>query len=141
TREELQKQYPGKVTRTANALDPNSRTLLTEVDVPNPNDALRPGMYLQVKFIFNRQVFPILIPAAALVVTSTGGQQVAVLDDQHQVHYRAVQLGRDFGAEIEILSGLTPGETVVVHPGDALPGGTVVEPVTLPATDSGLLTK
>src|SRR5207237_1469095 len=113
-REDLQTQYPGKVVRTANALDQNTRTLLTEVDVPNPNDALRPGMYLQVKFVFSREVFPILIPAAALVVTAAGGQQVGVLDDQHRVQYRAVQLGRDFGAEIEVLSGLTAGETVAV---------------------------
>ena len=127
-REEPEKQYPGKVTRTGDALDPNTRTLLTEVDVPNPNDALRPGMYLQVKFVFERQLFPILIPAAALV-TRTGGQQVAVLDKQHQVQYRTVQLGRDFGAQIEVTVGLKAGETVVVHPGDALPGGTVVEPV------------
>jgi RND family efflux transporter MFP subunit len=126
--EEVQKQYPGKVTRTADALDPNTRTLLTEVEVPNPNDALRPGMYLQVKFVFGRQFFPLLIPAAALV-TRPGGQQVAVLDPQHQVQYRTVQLGRDFGAEIEVIAGLKAGETLVVHPGDALPEGTVVEPV------------
>jgi len=83
-REDLQTQYTGKVVRTANALDANTRTLLTEVDVSNPNDALRPGMYLQVKFIFSRQTAPILIPAEALVVTSTGAQQVAVADEQHR---------------------------------------------------------
>jgi len=132
-REHLEKQYPGKVVRTANALDPNTRTLLTEVDVPNPNDDLRPGMYLQVKFVFARQTAPILIPGPALVVTSAGQQQVAVLDDQHRVHYRPVQLGRDFGAEIEVLSGLSVGETIAVHPGDALAEGTVVSPVTVPA--------
>ena len=134
-------RFSGSVVRNADSIDPMTRTLLTEVDVPNPNDALRPGMYLQVKFVFSREVFPILIPAAALVVTAAGGQQVGVLDDQHRVQYRAVQLGRDFGAEIEVLSGLTAGETVAVYPGDALPGGTVVEPVTLPASESGLLSK
>jgi RND family efflux transporter MFP subunit len=128
-REDLAKQYPGKVVRTADALDPNTRTLLTEVDVPNPNDALRPGMYLQVKFVFGRQTAPILIPGPALVVTSTGKQRVAVLDDQHRVHYRTLELGRDFGAEIEVLSGLKVGETIAVHPGDALPEGTVVQPL------------
>jgi RND family efflux transporter MFP subunit len=133
-REDLQTQYPGKVVRTANALDPNTRTLLTEVDVPNPNDALRPGMYLQVKFIFSRQTAPILIPAAALVVATSGAQQVAVPDEQHRVQYRTVQLGRDFGAEIEVMGGLKAGETVIVHPGDALQAGTVVEPIPLPTT-------
>jgi RND family efflux transporter MFP subunit len=130
-REEPQKQYAGKVTRTAGALDPNTRTLLTQVDVPNPDNVLRPGMYLQVKFNFDRKVFPLMIPAAALA-TRTTAQRVAVLDDQHKVRYRDVQLGRDYGAEVQVLSGLKEGEQVVVHPGDDLPEGTVVEPVPLP---------
>lgn len=130
-REEPEKQYPGKVTRTADALDPNTRTLLTQVDVPNPDNVLRPGMYLQVKFNFDRKVFPLMIPAAALA-TRTQGQRVAVLDDQNRVHYRDVQLGRDYGADIQVLAGLKDGEQVVVHPGDDLPEGTVVEPVPLP---------
>ena len=119
------------MTRTAGALDPNTRTLLTEVDVPNSENALQPGMYLQVKFNFDRKVFPLMIPAAALA-TRTKGQRVAVLDDQHRVQYRDVQLGRDYGAEVQVLSGLKEGERVVVHPGDDLPDGTVVEPVPLP---------
>lgn len=130
-RDQPQKQYPGKVTRTANALDPNTRTLLVEVDVPNPNDALRPGMYLEVKFVFGREVVSVMIPAAALA-TRTTGPRVGVLDAEHRVHYRSVDLGRDYGAQIEVLSGLSAGETVVVHPGDDLPEGTVVEPVPLP---------
>jgi multidrug efflux pump subunit AcrA (membrane-fusion protein) len=111
-------------------VDPNTRTLLTQVDVPNPNDVLRPGMYLQVKFNFDRTVSPLMIPGAALA-TRTKGARVAVLDDQHRVHYRNVQLGRDYGAEVEVLSGLRDGEQIVVHPGDDLPEGTVVEPVPL----------
>jgi RND family efflux transporter MFP subunit len=130
-REDPEKQYAGKVTRTADALDPNTRTLLTQVDVPNPDNVLKPGMYLQVKFNFDRKVFPLMIPAAALA-TRTKGQRVAVLDDQHKVQYREVQLGRDYGAEVQVLSGLKEGEQVVVHPGDDLPDGTVVEPVPLP---------
>ena len=130
-REAPQKQYAGKVTRTADALDPNTRTLLTEVDVPNPSDALRPGMYLQVKFVFARQIFPVMIPSAALA-TRTGQPRVAVLDAQQRVQYRTVQLGRDYGAEVEVLAGLKEGEQVVVHPGDDIPEGTVVEPVALP---------
>jgi RND family efflux transporter MFP subunit len=130
-REEPQRQYAGKVTRTADALEPNTRTLLTEVQVPNPDNALRPGMYLQVKFVFDRNFAPILIPAAALA-TRTDGPQVAILDSQNRVQYRAVQLGRDYGAEVEVLSGLNSGETVVVHPGDDIPAGTIVDPVPLP---------
>jgi RND family efflux transporter MFP subunit len=129
-REEPQKLYPGKVTRTADALDPNTRTLLTEVDVPNPEDTLRPGMYLQVKFDFDRKIFPLMIPAAALA-TRVKGPRVAVLDDQQRIRYRDVELGRDYSAELQVLAGLKEGEQVVVHPGDDLPEGTLVRPVPL----------
>ncbi len=127
-RDDPARQFAGKVTRTADALDPNTRTLLTEVDVPNPDNVLRPGMYLQVKFVFDRNVMPVMIPAAALA-TRSGAQRVAVLDSQQRVQYRSVQLGRDFGAEIAVIAGLHGGETVVVHPGDDIPAGTVVETV------------
>jgi RND family efflux transporter MFP subunit len=130
-REDPAKQFKGKVTRTADALDPNTRTLLTEVQVQNPQDVLRAGMYLQVKFVFDRQILPMLIPAAALV-TRSEGPMVAVLDGQQTVRYRKVQLGRDFGSEIQVLAGLSAGETVIVHPGDDLPEGTPVEPAPLP---------
>jgi RND family efflux transporter MFP subunit len=127
-RDDPPQQVPGKVTRTADALDPNTRTLLTEVQVPNPDNTLRPGMYLQVKFSFSRVVPSVRIPAAA-VVARAGPRKVAVLDGQQTVRYREVQLGRDFGTDIEVLQGLNAGETVVVHPGDDLPEGTAVDPV------------
>jgi RND family efflux transporter MFP subunit len=135
-RDEPGTQYPGKVTRTGDALDANTRTLLTQVDVPNPKDALRPGMYLQVKLTFDRKVFPLMIPAAALA-TRTSGPRVAVLDAQHRVHYRLVELGRDYGAEVQVLAGLKDGEQVVVHPGDDLPEGTVVDALPLPKSKTG----
>jgi RND family efflux transporter MFP subunit len=129
-RDDPAKQFPGKVTRTADALDPNTRTLLVEVDVSNPDNVLRPGMYLQVRFVFDRDVMPVMIPAAALA-TRSGAQRLALLDGDHQVHYRTVQLGRDFGAEIAVIAGLNGGETIVVHPGDDIPEGTLVEPVAM----------
>jgi RND family efflux transporter MFP subunit len=131
-KEDALKKLKGTVTRTANALDPGTRTLLTEVQVPNPKNELLPGMYLQVQFQFDRAIAPVLIPGAALA-TRADGPRVAVLDAQHKVHYRAVQLGRDFGTEVEITAGLSPGEMVVVHPGDDLPEGTLVEPINAPA--------
>jgi RND family efflux transporter MFP subunit len=130
-REDPRRTFAGKVTRTADALDPSTRTLATEVQVPNLDGALRPGMYLQVKFIFRRQVSTVLIPAAALA-TRSDGPRLAVLDRDHRVHYRNVQLGRDFGSETEVVAGLEPGEVVVVHPGDDLPDGIEIEPVDLP---------
>jgi RND family efflux transporter MFP subunit len=120
--------FAGKVARTADALDPATRTLLTEVHVPNPDGALRPGMYVQVKFTFDRTVFPVMIPSAAIVIRNQA-PTVGVLDSNNAVHYRPVQLGRDWGATVEVSAGLNPGETAIVHPGDDLPEGTVVEPV------------
>jgi RND family efflux transporter MFP subunit len=130
-REEPSRLFQGRVTRTANALDTASRTLRTEVQVANPDNALRPGMYLQVKFVFNREASVVLIPSAA-VVTRAEGPRVGTLDDQMKVHYHRVQLGRDYGAEVEVLAGLTAGDTIVVHPGDDLREGTVVSPASPP---------
>jgi RND family efflux transporter MFP subunit len=120
--------FRGKVTRTANALDPNTRTLLTEVDVPNPDDALRPGMYLRVNFVAVRAAPPVIIPSAALI-TRSNALIVGLLDENNKVYYRKVQTGRDYGGNIEIVEGLLGGETVIVHPGDALPEGKLVKPV------------
>jgi RND family efflux transporter MFP subunit len=128
-REDPRKQVKGKVTRTANALDPNSRTLRTEVQVHNTDNSLRPGMYLQVRFVFDRGILPVCIPSAALA-TRTGAPRVAILDREHRVQYRTIETGRDYGAEIEVLNGVQAGERVIVHPGDDLEEGTLVEPVT-----------
>lgn len=130
-REEPTTTFAGKVTRTANALDPNTRTLLTEVQVPNPVEALRPGMFLQVRFVLDREFRPVLIPAAALA-TRSEGPRVAVVDSDNRLHYHAVQLGRDFGADVEVLRGLNPGDRVIVRPGDDLPENQTVEPVAGP---------
>jgi multidrug efflux pump subunit AcrA (membrane-fusion protein) len=115
------------VTRTANVLDPNTRTLRTQVNVPNPKGALLPGMYLEVKFAFDREVVPVIVPTAAVIVR-TGGPRVATVDEQDQVRYRDVKLGRDFGEEVEVLSGLKAGQRVIVYPGDDLPEGTTIKP-------------
>jgi RND family efflux transporter MFP subunit len=125
-REDPNKTFVGKVTRTANALDSATRTLLTEVQVPNKDGALRAGLYLQVKFNFQKRAPSVIIPAAA-IITRTAGPRVATLDSQNRIVYRDVQLGRDFGTEIEIVTGLNAGETVVVRPGDDLPAGSEVE--------------
>jgi RND family efflux transporter MFP subunit len=131
-REDPSKQYEGIVTRTANALDPNTRTLRTQVNVPNPKGALLPGMYLQVKFAFDREVVPVIVPSAAVIVR-TGGPRVALVDERDQVRYREVKLGRDLGEELEVLGGLKPGQRVIVYPGDDLPEGTTIEPKALAA--------
>jgi RND family efflux transporter MFP subunit len=126
--EDPKKKYTGEVTKTAKALDANTRTLLTQIDLRNPNDALRPGMYLQVKFVVQRDTPSVLVPSAALV-WRPDGTVVPVLDNDKRVHYQAVETARDFGTVVEVVSGLQGGETVIVHPGDALPEGQQVEPV------------
>lgn len=125
-REQPGRVFLGKVTRTANEIDSNTRTLHTEVQVPNPHDELLPGMYLQVKFLIDRETDALLIPGAA-VVTRSQGPTLAVLAEGNVVRYRPVELGRDHGAEIEILNGVKEDDRVIVHPGDDLPEGAIVD--------------
>jgi len=120
--------FPGAVTRTANALDPATRTLLVEVQVPNPGALLMPGMYAQVDLSVPRKDPPLLIPGDTLVVRSDG-PQVAVVAPDGRVHFARIQLGRDFGDRLEVLSGLEDGQQVVVNPSDAIREGAQVKPV------------
>jgi RND family efflux transporter MFP subunit len=122
------KEFAGTVARTTAAVDPSTRTLRVEVDVPNPDAALLPGMYLQVRFRLEAPQGLVRVPGAA-VVTRAGGTRVAVIDGSGTVHYRPVELGRDYGQVVEVTAGLTGGETLVVRPGDDLPDGAAVEPV------------
>jgi RND family efflux transporter MFP subunit len=124
------RKFPGAVTRTANALDPATRTLLTEVQVSNPDGALMPGMYAEVDLTTPRKDPPLLIPGDTLLVRSDG-PQVAVVSPDRSVHYQRIQLGRDFGDRIEVLSGLQLGQQVVVNPGDSVQEGSKVNPVLL----------
>ena len=124
------RRFPGTVTRTASALDPATRTMLTEVQVANPDGRLLPGTYAQVSLIAARQNPPLLIPGDTLVVRSNG-PQVAVVGPSQQVHYQLVQVGRDFGDRIEVLSGLQAGQQVVVNPGDSVREGIKVNVVAL----------
>lgn len=123
-------RFSGTVTRTANALDPTTRTLLTEVQVPNSDGLLLPGMYAEVDLTTPRRNPPLLIPGDTLVVRSNG-PQVGVVGADHIVHFQLLQLGRDFGDKIEVLSGIEPGQQVVVNPGDTVQEGAKVNPVPL----------
>jgi RND family efflux transporter MFP subunit len=122
------KEFQGVVTRTTSAVDPLTRTLRVEVDVPNPDRELLPGMYLQVRFKLDSPSNAVWLPGAA-ITTRADGAKVALLDAGNTVHYRAVTTGRDYGTVIEVTNGLAGGETVVVRPGDDLADGTIVEPV------------
>jgi RND family efflux transporter MFP subunit len=121
------RKFPGIVTRTANALDPASRTLLVEVQVPNPG-VLMPGMYTQVDLALPQNDPPLLIPGDTLVVRPDG-PQVATVGPDDRVHFARIQLGRDFGDRLEVLSGLQEGQRVAVNPSDDVREGVQVKPV------------
>lgn len=122
------RSFAGTVTRTANSLDPNSRTLLVEVQVPNVDGALLPGMYAQVDFSSTRSNPPVLIPSDTLIVRADG-TQVAVVRPDHTVHLQMVSVGRDYGDKIEVLNGLHEGDTIMTNPGDSAREGVQVTPV------------
>jgi RND family efflux transporter MFP subunit len=117
-----QRAFVGKIASTAGALDPTSRTLLTEVRLRNDDHALMPGMYAQVKFSLVPANAVWIVPATALIARSAGPQVVDVRRDG-TVHYLAVQLGRDLGQSVEIVAGLGGRESLVVSPPDGLKEG------------------
>ena len=117
--------FPGVVARTANALDPTTRTLLVEVHAENTDGALMPGMYTQVDLSVPRKDPPLVIPGDTLVVRANG-PQVAVVAGDGTVHYARLQLGRDFGDRLEVLGGLREGDQIVVNPSDAVQDGAKV---------------
>jgi RND family efflux transporter MFP subunit len=123
-----QQSFTGTVVRTANALDPTSRTLLTEVQMSNQDAKPLPGMYAQVKFVASRATPPWVIPANTLVIR-TDGSQVATVGADHRVHYQKVDIGRDYGREVEIVSGLNGAESLTSNPTDELAEGTPVQVV------------
>jgi RND family efflux transporter MFP subunit len=122
------RRFEGRVSRTANALDPATRTLLTEVQVPNQAGSLMPGMYAQVDLAVPRHDPPLIIPGDTLIVRSDG-PQVARIDDNDTVHFTRIQLGRDYGDRIEVLSGLQEGQRLIINPSDTVREGVKVKPI------------
>ena len=121
------RQFSGTVARTANALDPASRTLLVEVHVPNPDAALLPGMYARVELTGTRSNAPLRIPSDALIVRGEG-TQVAVVNGR-AVHLQKIAVGRDYGDSIEVTGGLSEGQVIIANPGDVVREGSQVQPV------------
>jgi RND family efflux transporter MFP subunit len=119
-------EFDGKVTRTAGALDPQSRTMQVEVQVPNREGKLYAGMYGQVKFLLPDDNAPIVVPADAFVFRAQGPQVVTVTN-HNRIHWQKISVGRDFGTQLEVLDGLKENTEVVMNPTDDLREGIEVQ--------------
>jgi membrane fusion protein, multidrug efflux system len=115
-------RFSGNVVRNADSIDPTTRTLLTEIDVPNPKGALLPGAYAQVRFDLSIKVANLSVPVNALMFRAEGAR-AAVVDANGKVHLRPVTIGRDYGTTLEIVAGLQPSDSVVLNPSDSLEDG------------------
>jgi RND family efflux transporter MFP subunit len=130
--------FHGEVVRSAGALDITSRTLRTEIRVPNPDGTLLPGAFAEVRLELTDSAPAVLIPANTLIVNSAGTQVALVenIDGQDKIHFLPVKVGRDFGTEVEILQDVKDGDRLVTNPPADLNEGAVVtaKPLPKPAT-------
>jgi len=124
----LDEPVAASVTRTASALDPETRTLLTQVDIPNPSGRLLPGMFVYVDFQIAPSGTRWRVPATA-VVFDTQGTRVATVAPGNSIRFQHVELGRDFGDSFDIQAGLHGNETIVAQPTVSLKEGQVVRPM------------
>jgi len=122
------RHLPGKLVRTSAAIDQASRTLLTEVDVPNPNGEILPGAYTEVHFKLPSPASTVVIPVTSLIFRSEG-LRIAVVRNNHAVML-PITLGRDYGTEVEVVSGLDASEKVITNPPDSLVDGQEVRAAT-----------
>ena len=114
--------FPGKVLRTSGAFDATTRTMLTEIEVPNRNVELFPGIHVDVQLTLAQANPPIVVPARAVIIRGEG-LQVAEVDDANAIRLQKVQAGRDLGRTVEIVSGLSDGARIVTNPTDTLVEG------------------
>jgi RND family efflux transporter MFP subunit len=114
--------FTGRVTRSDHAINLQSRTLLVEVDVPNPSGSLMPGAYAQVHFALQSPVRPLIVPSSDILFQAAG-PQVAVVDGKQRIELHKVVLGKDLGGTMEITGGITPQDEIVANPPDFLVDG------------------
>jgi len=130
--------FHGEIVRSAGALDTISRTLKTEIRVPNPDAALLPGAFAEVRLELTDSAPAILIPANTLIVNSAGTQVALIenMDGRDKIHFLPVKVGRDFGTDVEILQDVKDGDRLVTNPAADLNEGAVVtaKPLPKPAT-------
>lgn len=119
------RDFPGTVTRIADALQPGTRTLLTEIDVPNPDHVLSPGVYCTVELKIPRKTPSLIVPSEAIVFNREG-LNVAVVEDG-VAHIHRVTVVRDFGTSVEVSAGVEDGDAVILNPPVDLTDGRKVQ--------------
>ena len=118
-------EYPAQVVRTAQALDPTLRTLQVELQVDNSKGELFPGAYAEVHFKLPGNANTLRVPATALVFRAAG-LQIATVVQGNQVKLHSVSQGRDFGTTVELLTGVTANDVIIVNPPDSITDGAQV---------------
>jgi RND family efflux transporter MFP subunit len=119
------RRFPGRLVRTSDAFDPANRTLLVEVDVVNTSGLLFPGAYTEVHFKMKPAAATLLVPSTVLTFRSEG-LRAAIVGPGNHARLVPVTLGRDFGTQVEVTTGLTAESLIVVNPPDSLVDGEVV---------------
>jgi hypothetical protein len=110
------------VARTAESIDPNTRTLLTEVDVPNRDGRLLPGSFGEVHFAVGSNVNKVTVPVNAMLFRSEG-TRLAVVGPDNKVQLRPISIGKDYGTTLEVLAGVSIQDQIVINPPDSLEDG------------------
>jgi len=118
-------KFRGTVARTADAIDPATRTLLTEVDVPNKDGRLLPGSFGEVHFLPRINAAKVTVPVNAMLFRKEGAR-LAIVGADNKVQLRPITIGRDYGTTIEILGGVSLEDRVIINPADALEDGQIV---------------
>jgi RND family efflux transporter MFP subunit len=122
------RHFSGELVRTAGAIDPATRTLLTEVDVDNSSGELRPGAYAEVHLQIPEGARALIVPVSALIFRSEG-LRVGVVRDGDKAELVPIVLGKDYGNEVEVVSGLAESDQVIANPPDSLASGATVQVV------------
>jgi multidrug efflux pump subunit AcrA (membrane-fusion protein) len=116
------RRFQGKLVRTASAIDPSSRTLLVEISVNNPTGQLLTGAYAEVHMKLPVAASSFILPVNTLLFRSEG-LRLAIVGPDKRVELRQIQVGHDFGSDIEIVAGLNGNESVIVNPPDSIVSG------------------
>jgi RND family efflux transporter MFP subunit len=126
-------KFMGKIARTAESIDPSTRTLLTEVDVPNKDQKLLPGSFGEVHFALGSNVDKVTVPSNAMLFRAQGAQ-VAIIGSDNKVQLKPISIGKDYGATLEVLGGVAVEDQVVINPPDSLEDGQQVNVAAAPSS-------